>query len=1182
MAEITSKVKLSYLKNGAWKSFSSKIQSSIDGLKIQTSNSAYYLQYRTWNQGKTAFYPYVKSTVNDYAGMDGRPVQLLQIQALKSDGTQLDSGIVVMFRTYTDGKWLPWVSNADPKWMESVQKKYKLGGTLDTSGAYAGLSGKNAAGVEIRVFEEGPLGNFEGGEVKAGFSYMADSESNWTEFSSAALAPYMDGIKIQTPTNKGYYLTYKTWNEGKENYYPAVKSTVNDYAGVPGRHIQRLAISAYKNDGTVLTSGVIVMYRAFVDGRWLPWVSNADAQWMRSIKEKHELDGTLDTSSGYAGISGKNLGGVEIRIFEDDAPNAGSDRFEGDEIPLELGYIANNNTWHSFTKSVKASPMDGIKIQTSASDFYLAYKTWNEGKGNYYPEVKSTENDYAGMAGRPIQRVSISACSADGTRLDSGVVVMYRAFVDGRWLPWVSNAGAEHMKNVQSRFNLDGTLDTISNYAGISGKNIAGLEIRAFKGELDEGIQDLPGTESTPAMSYMYSNIWQSFPGSILHDPIEGVKIQTASSKPYYFTYKTWNEGKTWYYPAVKSTEDDYAGMSGRPIQRLNIQVFRNDGTALESGVVVMYRVYVEGRWLPWVSNATREWMQSVQDKYQLDGTLDSTGTYAGISGKNISGLEIRVYEENQITDTPITPTGKHKIIDVDFITQIGKYPTGCESVTAVMALHHNGINISVKDFINQYLDMQPYPFDPFETFGGDPFSNNGWGCYAPVIKKALDRALAGRSYYTVKHDGVSLQKLCTDYIDKNIPVILWATMGMRASKTITWTYNGRRIEWVQPEHCLLLVGYDEKHYIFNDPQKSRPLTYYTKESVEKAYKAQFSQAVVILQKGSKYFGDLGRQGYISDDEVIATDDGFYMSTISLSTILAKEGIKQLVDEKDQPLSCAMYLDDWYLFSVPDTYGLVKMREQESDGEDGDDPGVTISFVTLHLERILNCLINPSEQNKKELWGEVRNVTEKTTTETGERMPYDVAMFNYFKNPASKAPYLIAERYISFIASTARDGVLEEPRAYKEVLERRDSLAEVISSPQFGLYNPAVQAEYMRFHKRAERIPNALISNNEKAGYDIYRDGKIYLKDPTHLTKFEKYAILILFTADVTFNSFAAEVKFHADALDDFLAAADRYYFATLRADMATDMKVIDGTFDEYYDLNGPLVQEQIQYHGEY
>ena len=117
------------------------------------------------------------------------------------------------------------------------------------------------------------------------------------------------------------------------------------------------------------------------------------------------------------------------------------------------------------------------------------------------------------------------------------------------------------------------------------------------------------------------------------------------------------------------------------------------------------------------------------------------------------------------------------------------------------------------------------------------------------MIKKALDKALAGLPYYAEELSGVSLEKLCTDYIDKNIPVILWATMGTRAARTISWSYNGRRIEWVQPEHCLLLVGYDEKHYIFNDPQKSGPLTYYTKESVETAYKAQFSQAVVILRK---------------------------------------------------------------------------------------------------------------------------------------------------------------------------------------------------------------------------------------------------------------------------------------------------------------------------------------------
>ena len=163
------------------------------------------------------------------------------------------------------------------------------------------------------------------------------------------------------------------------------------------------------------------------------------------------------------------------------------------------------------------------------------------------------------------------------------------------------------------------------------------------------------------------------------------------------------------------------------------------------------------------------------------------------------------------------------------------------------------------------------------------------------MIKKALDKALAGLPYYAEELSGVSLEKLCTDYIDKNIPVILWATMGMRASKTITWSYNGRRIEWVQPEHCLLLVGYDEKHYIFNDPQKSGPRTYYTKEAVEKAYKAQFSQAVVIFKREDaprpsddiiakrkrKKFLDVLNDFGVSGNAIDTVDFGLYGSTES-------------------------------------------------------------------------------------------------------------------------------------------------------------------------------------------------------------------------------------------------------------------------------------------------------------
>ena len=852
---VTSGIQYSYLSGGTWKNLNNQIRNTMDGIKIQTSaSSAFYLQYRTLNKGVSYFYPFVKSTVNDYAGSSGKPIQQLEIQAFKKDGTKLTSGIIVMYRTYTDGKWLPWVSNADPEWMRSVHKKYNLDGTLDTSGFCAGIAGKNISGVEIRVYEESSIGDFTGGEANGTFSYMVDSTSNWNTFERSALASHIDGVKIQTSASKGYYLTYMTWNEGQAFYYPEVKSTVNDYAGYPGKPIQRLSISAYKNDGTKLASGVIVMYRAYVDGRWLPWVSNADPEWMRNVQSKYSLGGTLDTSSSYAGIDGKNISGIEIRIFEEGSLNAGAGSFDGNEVSLSTRYMVDSTSkWTSFTKSAMAPHMDGLEIRTTASQsFYLTYKTWNAGQAFYYPEVTSTGTDYAGSPGKPIQRLSISVYKKDGTKLTSGVVVMYRAYVDGRWLPWVSNADPEYMRSVKSQYNLDGALDVNSSYAGIDGKNIAGIEIRAFEGQSTSSIGNLSGNEVAPTLSYIdSSSTWHSFSKKVSASNIDGIKIQIGNSKPYYLLYRTWNAGKSYYYPSVKSTENDYAGSPGKRVQLLNIQAYRNDGTKITTGVVVMYRVYADGRWLPWVSNADPEWMRSVKRKYDLDGTLDTSGYYAGIDGKNIGGVEIRIFEEKEIYTQPTTPTGKYKIIQAPFISQLGKYPTGCESVTAVMALRYAGFNVSVDKFIDSYLDKSGVPFDPKLTFGGNPRSTSGYGCYAPVIKKALDRALAGSNYTAQVLSNVSLSTLCSQYIDKNIPVILWATMYMNPPYIgSSWMHEGNVIRWIAPEHCLLLVGYDDTHYIFNDPLQSQALTYYTKAAVEAAYKGLYNQAIVI-QKGT-------------------------------------------------------------------------------------------------------------------------------------------------------------------------------------------------------------------------------------------------------------------------------------------------------------------------------------------
>lgn len=800
------------------------------------------------------YYPYVKSTENDYAGSSGKPIQQLQIQAYRNDGTKLVSGVVVMYRAFVENKWLPWVSNADPEWMDSVQSKYNLGGTLDTSSSYAGISGKNISGIEIRVYKESSLGNYSGGESNPSLSYMVGNESNWKSFSKSTLSSKIDGIKIQTGSNKDYYLTYRTWNEGQSSYYPAVNSTENDYAGSPGKAIQRLSINVYRNNGTKLTSGIIVMYRVYTDSRWLPWVSNADPEWMRNVKTKYSLNGTLDTGSSYAGIDGKNIGGVEIRIFEEDSLNAGSGSFVGSEELITTQYMANSTSnWKSFNHKVMASPIDGIKIQTNSnSDFYLRYKTWNEGQSYYYPEVTSLENDYAGYPNKPIQGLSISAYSKDGTKLTAGVVVMYRAYVDGRWLPWVSNADPEWMQDVQENYNLGGTLDVSSSYAGIIGKNISGVEIYVFNGKsISSSIGNLSGGKVASTLSYIDEDSnWHSFTSMASSVHINGIKIKTDKSKPYYLLYRTWNEGKSYYYPFVKSNENDYAGYPGGTVQLLNIQVYSKEDVKLTSGVVVMYRVHVEGNWLPWVSNADPKWMRSVQSKYNLDGTLDTGSSYAGIDGKNINGVEIHIYEENEIYTKPQTPIGNSKIIQAPFISQLGKYPTGCESVTTVMALNHIGIDVSVDKFIDSYLTKTGVPFDPSISFGGNPRSTSGYGCYAPVIKKALDKALSGKNYEAKVLNNVSLKTLCSQYIDKGIPVILWATMYMNTPYiSSTWTYNGKTINWIAPEHCLLLVGYDSSHYIFNDPLTYQPQTYYSKSSVEVAYKGLNYQAIVLEKK---------------------------------------------------------------------------------------------------------------------------------------------------------------------------------------------------------------------------------------------------------------------------------------------------------------------------------------------
>ncbi|MBD5551148.1 MAG: C39 family peptidase [Lachnospiraceae bacterium] len=196
------------------------------------------------------------------------------------------------------------------------------------------------------------------------------------------------------------------------------------------------------------------------------------------------------------------------------------------------------------------------------------------------------------------------------------------------------------------------------------------------------------------------------------------------------------------------------------------------------------------------------------------------------------------------------------KWIKVPYIDQTKDWPTGCESVSAVMFLRYLGINITVEQFVEQYLEREPlfekegklYGPDPWKAFAGDPADDQSMGCYAPVIMKALEKAMpADRE--VVDLTGVSMELLLRNHIDNDMPVIFWASIDLKETYSgPEWilTDTGETFTWRSNEHCMLLVGYDKENYYFNDPWHGHGMIGYEKKLVEKRHAEQYSMAVSV------------------------------------------------------------------------------------------------------------------------------------------------------------------------------------------------------------------------------------------------------------------------------------------------------------------------------------------------
>ena len=79
------------------------------------------------------------------------------------------------------------------------------------------------------------------------------------------------------------------------------------------------------------------------------------------------------------------------------------------------------------------------------------------------------------------------------------------------------------------------------------------------------------------------------------------------------------------------------------------------------------------------------------------------------------------------------------KLIKAPYISQEGKYPTGCEIISAVMLLNYLGFSLTADEFIRTCLDKKDFEMRNGICYGPDQENSSA---EAPMILKVSDATL--------------------------------------------------------------------------------------------------------------------------------------------------------------------------------------------------------------------------------------------------------------------------------------------------------------------------------------------------------------------------------------------------------------------------------------------------------
>lgn len=207
------------------------------------------------------------------------------------------------------------------------------------------------------------------------------------------------------------------------------------------------------------------------------------------------------------------------------------------------------------------------------------------------------------------------------------------------------------------------------------------------------------------------------------------------------------------------------------------------------------------------------------------------------------------------------------KILEAPYIDQTEKWPTGCESVSAVMLLQYLKLPVGAEMFIERFLPKEAMRTengvlcgpDPNVRFAGSPYDADSFGCYPGVMVTALNAVFValGAPYRAEGAMGVPTETLLREQIDEGMPVLYWTSLDLKPTyRGPSWRLSDGSGEftWVSNEHCVLLVGYGdgekgEPLLYCNDPWHNHGCVGYDRALVETRHREQGERAVVVRRR---------------------------------------------------------------------------------------------------------------------------------------------------------------------------------------------------------------------------------------------------------------------------------------------------------------------------------------------